>query len=275
MISLLSFPAPRLLLSGDCLPISHFPQILVSGSASGEPNSTWHRLSTFYAFFPPIFKTMARDQYQTFPQFTDGETGSETPGVLHTAVPGEPGFRPKFDPMLAIMLHHAVHPTSLHLPPTAESQTRFILESGPWRHGAWRECARDGEEAGMRACSAGLHSGAWSHVEPSQNCSEGRVFLHQLCPMLLKGPQRCQLFPTPRVTKGFAGAPPPAQPCQRNPRAECERGALMDTGSEWLAQQQLQYREAMRLSGRAQRTSRHTSFPASCNQCLLIRTHIC
>lgn len=87
------------------------------------------------------------------------------------------GSTPSLTQCLAIMLHHAVHPTSLQFPPTAQSQGRwFTPESGPWR-----ECTRDGEEADMRVCSAGLPMGlsllqphlCRSHVESSQNCPEG------------------------------------------------------------------------------------------------------
>lgn len=70
---------------------------------------------------------MAQDQYQTFPKFTDDETGSETLGVLHTAVLGEPGFHPKSNSMLG---HYAPSCCAPHFPPlspTAQSQGRWFI----------------------------------------------------------------------------------------------------------------------------------------------------
>lgn len=161
MISFIIFSPLSLLLSGNCPSISHFPQILVSGSASGEPNSTRHRVSTFCALFPPIFKTKwPKTSTRHFPNSLMVKQDQRLLVSFTPQCQESQGSTPSLSQCLAIMLHHAVHPTSLYFSPTAQTQGRwFIPESGPWRQGVWRKCTNDGEEADMRVCSTGLPVG--------------------------------------------------------------------------------------------------------------------
>lgn len=120
----------------------------------------------------------------------------------------------------------------------------------------WGECNMSRGKANLRGCLSwppqwgvipSSQTFGWdpcrrSHVESPQNCPpEGQkcqVFLHQVCPVLVKNPGRgvnsLPLSGPQMVLAGFLPLPPP---CQRSPTAKCERSSLRYTWAEQLPQQ--------------------------------------
>lgn len=131
--------------------------------------STGHRLSTLSASFPPILRTTA-ETVPDFPQCTDGATGSETLGFLHTASAGRARVpTPRLTQLLPFCCSCLRRPLAPSFPPhKAEAEARWFAPG---------HCGQEGrgvhrpEGKRMRGVQAGLHVGPdLRRVESSQNC---------------------------------------------------------------------------------------------------------
>lgn len=73
-----------------------------------------------------------------------------------------------------------------------------------------------------------------SHVESSHNCSEGESISPPALPHAVQRSPKMSTVSHSHSHKGASRNSPSSSTCPRNPRAECERGTLRDTGAEWL-----------------------------------------